>query len=466
MRSSDTHTINDFDSTIDLSGIPVDTSSPVMITGATGYLGSWVTKGLLDAGVTVHAAVRDPQNTNKVAHLNRMAEQAPGTLRLFAGDLLQPGSYDQAMEGCTVVIHTASPFIRAVEDPQRDLIAPALQGTRNVLTGVGRTPSVTRVVLTSSIAAMYGDAADIEGYPGRILTETCWNTTSSLSHEPYPYSKTLAEKEAWRLAAEQDRWRLVTINPSMILGPSLGSAPTSDSFSTIRMMIDGTARLGAPRVGISVVDVREVAQAHIAAAFLPEAHGRYIASAEDTDIFALTSTLLPRFGRSLPLPRRALPRPVVVAMAPRLGQTRTYIRRNVGYTVRSDASRSRLELGTRYRPVQASLEEMVEQMLPELGGRGVTGRGADDAGRLGTFRRAGAGGASARATGRGPARSGPDVRPDGATPPPTARGRAPPGRRGAWQPGQPARAGRASPPGRAAPAASRLRLGYAHLPAA
>ena len=172
MRSSDTHTINDFDSTIDLSGIPVDTSSPVMITGATGYLGSWVTKGLLDAGLTVHAAVRDPHNTSKVAHLNRIAEQAPGTLRLFAGDLLQPGSYDEAMEGCAVVIHTASPFIRAVDDPQRDLVAPALQGTRNVLAGVGRTPSVTRVVLTSSIAAMYGDATDIQGYPGRILTAT------------------------------------------------------------------------------------------------------------------------------------------------------------------------------------------------------------------------------------------------------------------------------------------------------
>lgn len=260
---------DNFDSAIVLSGIPIDNSSPVMVTGATGYLGSWVTKGLLDAGVTVHAAVRDPQNTSKVAHLNRMAEQAPGTLRLFTSDLLQPGSYNQAMEGCAVVIHTASPFIRAVADPQRDLVAPALQGTRNVLAGVERTPSVTRVVLTSSIAAMYGDAADIEGYPGRILTETCWNSTSSLSHEPYAYSKTLAEKEAWRLAAGQDRWRLVTVNPSMILGPSLSSAPTSDSFSTIRMMIDGTARLGAPRVGISVVDVREVAQAHIAAAFLP-----------------------------------------------------------------------------------------------------------------------------------------------------------------------------------------------------
>ena len=67
---------------------------------------------------------------------------------------------------------------------------------------------------------------------------------------------------------------------------------------------------------------------------------------------------------SFPLPRRVLPGPVLLAMAPRLGLTRAYVRRNVGYTVRSDASRSRLELGTRYRPVQASLEEMVEQMLP------------------------------------------------------------------------------------------------------
>ena len=194
---------------------------------------------------------------------------------------------------------------------------------------------------------MYGDAVDIEGYPGRILTETCWNTTSSAGHQPYPYSKTLAEKEAWRLAAEQRRWDLVAINPAMIVGPALGSAPTSESFSTARMLIDGTARLGAPRLGISAVDVRKVAQAHIAAVFLPEARGRYIVSAEDTDLLALAGRLLPRFGRSFPLPRRPLPGPVLLAMAPRVGLTRAYVRRNVGYTVRADASRSRHELGTR-----------------------------------------------------------------------------------------------------------------------
>ena len=183
----------------------MDTSAPVAVTGATGYLGSWVAKGLLEAGATVHAAVRTPHATAKVAHLHRAADQAPGTLRLFNADLLRPGSYNEAMAGCRVVIHTASPFVRQVQDPRRNLVTPALEGTRNVLAGVKETPSVTRVVLTSSTAAMYGDAVDIKGYPGRILTKTCWNTTSSAGHQPYPYSKTLAEKEAWRLAAGQDR---------------------------------------------------------------------------------------------------------------------------------------------------------------------------------------------------------------------------------------------------------------------
>lgn len=345
----------------------MDTSAPVAVTGATGYLGSWVAKGLLEAGATVHAAVRTPHATAKVAHLHRAADQAPGTLRLFNADLLRPGSYNEAMAGCRAVIHTASPFVRQVQDPRRNLVTPALEGTRNVLAGVKETPSVTRVVLTSSTAAMYGDAVDLSDvarYPGGIVTEDCWNTTSSLTREPYSYSKTLAEREAWRLAADQDRWSLVSINPALVLGPALGEAPTSESLTIVRMLIDGTSRLGAPRVGVSVVDVREVARAHIAAAFLEEAHGRYVVSAEDTDILSLSGRLVPRYGQRLRLPRRALPRPLLLALAPRIGMTREYVRRNVGFPVRCDATRSRTELGVRYRPAQESLEAMVEQMLP------------------------------------------------------------------------------------------------------
>lgn len=348
---------------IDLRGIPVDTTAPVMVTGGTGYLGSWVVRGLLEAGATVHAAVRNPDDAAKVAHLEAAAQAGPGRLRLFAADLLQEGSYDRAMEGCAVVIHTASPFIRAVSDPQRDLVTPALEGTRNVLGGVERTASVRRVVLTSSVAAMCGDAADLEDYPGRIVAEDSWNASSSLDHEPYSYSKTLAEKEAWRVAQGQERWRLTTIHPSFILGPALNASPTSDSFSIVQMILEGALGAGAPDIRLSAVDVREVAQAHIAAAFLPGAHGRYIVSAEDTDILSLARSLRPRFGRALRLPSRPLPGPLLLALAPRIGLTRRYVRRNAGCDYRVDAARSRRELGIRYRPVQESMEVMAAQML-------------------------------------------------------------------------------------------------------
>src|SRR3954447_956907 len=133
----------------DLSGIPVDTSVPVLVTGATGYVAGWIVKGLLDAGVTVHAAVRDPQNTGKVQHLLDLADRSPGALRLFAADLLRDGSYTEAMQGCGIVLHTASPFTTRVKDPLRELIDPAVQGTRTVLESADAVPSVTRVVLTS-----------------------------------------------------------------------------------------------------------------------------------------------------------------------------------------------------------------------------------------------------------------------------------------------------------------------------
>jgi len=91
-----------------------------------------------------------------------------------------------------------------------------------VLDAVNRTESVERVVLTSSCAAIYGDVADCAAAPGGVLTEEVWNTSSSLEHVPYSYSKTVAERAAWEMAGAQDRWRLVVINPAGIYGPSAG----------------------------------------------------------------------------------------------------------------------------------------------------------------------------------------------------------------------------------------------------
>ena len=191
-----------------------DTAAPVLVTGATGYVAGWLTKRLLAEGFTVHAAVRDPDNAEKLAHLRALERDLPGRLKFFRADLLKDGSYTEAMQTCRVVFHTASPFASVVNDPQRDLVDPALNGTRNVLSSANRTETVERVVLTSSCAAIFGDVADVALAPDGILTEDVWNTSSNLDHQPYNYSKTLAEREAWRIAGSQARWRSVRRCPA------------------------------------------------------------------------------------------------------------------------------------------------------------------------------------------------------------------------------------------------------------
>lgn len=344
--------------------VNIDTSKPVMVSGATGYVAGWIVKGLLDAGCTVHAAVRDPSRTDKVKHLTDIADAGPGTIKFFAADLMQDGSYDEAMAGSGVVFHTASPFTIDVKDPQKELIDPAVHGTTTVLESANRTPSVTRVVVTSSCAAIYGDNVDIAKAPDGRIDESVWNTSSNLEHGAYSYSKTLAEQAAWKLAEAQDRWKLVVINPSLVIGPALQDKPTSESFSLVKQMGDGTMRMGAPKWGFGVVDVRDLAQAHIAAGFVPEANGRNIISGHETTLFDMSQELKDKYGQ-YPLPRGAAPKWLVWLMAPFMGggMTRKIVSGNVNVPWRGDNSKGRRELGVTYRPLKNSMEEMFQQML-------------------------------------------------------------------------------------------------------
>ena len=149
----------------------IDKTKPIMITGATGYVAGWIVKKLLDEGMTVHAAVRNPENIESVRHLDALAAKSPGKIIYFKTDLLKESSYDEAMTGCELVFHTASPFTSKFTDPQKELVDPALDGTKNVLGSVNRTASVKRVVLTSSCAAIIGDAIDCLNYPSGTGTE-------------------------------------------------------------------------------------------------------------------------------------------------------------------------------------------------------------------------------------------------------------------------------------------------------
>jgi nucleoside-diphosphate-sugar epimerase len=345
----------------------IDKSAPVVVTGASGYIASWIVKQLLDAGHTVHATVRNPDRLESVTHLKRAADGAPGKLVLFKADLLIPGSFDAAMVGSQVVIHTASPFlIGKIADPEAALVRPALEGTRNVLDAVERTSSVRRVVLTSSVAAIFGDAAELARAPKGSFDETQWNTTSSVEHNPYPYSKVRAEREARERNQAQSRWDLVCINPGFVFGPSLTKSSDSYSIETLLNMGRGKFFTGVPKLHFGCVDVRDVARAHVLAAFTPSASGRYIVSAREMSMLDIAGSLREQYGKRFRLPRAELPKPMVWLFGPlTAGVTRKYVELNVGHKVRLDNGRSVRELGLSYHsPVQA-IAEQFQQLIDD-----------------------------------------------------------------------------------------------------
>lgn len=215
----------------------IDQQKPVLVTGGTGYIASWIIKQLLEEGKKVRTTVRNLSDKKKYEHLSRMAESAKGSLSFFEADLLKKGSFLEAMNGCELVIHTASPFkISGLKDAQKELVEPALEGTRNVLESVNQTENVIRVVLTSSIVAVVGDAIDIQQTRDGIFTEADWNFSSSVNHQPYPYSKMLAEKLAWEMVGQQNRWDLVVINPGFVMGPSLSQRTDSTSIEIMHQV--------------------------------------------------------------------------------------------------------------------------------------------------------------------------------------------------------------------------------------
>lgn len=340
----------------------VDKSKPVLVTGATGYVAGRLVEKLLSEGHTVHAAVRDPQNKEKTKFLDDLAAQLPGEIKYFKADLLEDGSYDEAMKGCEIVFHTASPFIRNVEDPKRDLVDPAKKGTRNVLESANRTESVKRVVVTSSCAAIYGDAKDLESVPNNTLTEELWNTSSSLEHQPYSYSKVEAEKEAWNIANEQDRWRLVMINPSFVLGPGINPYATSESFEIMKQIGKGDFKMGAPEFNIGCIDVRDLAVAHYRAGTYPDAKGRHIISGHNSG-FQEIARIIKEAYPNYPISTRKIPKWLLWLIAPSVGMTRKEVSFNVGYPWKADNSKSKRELDMEYRPLKETVLEFFDQLV-------------------------------------------------------------------------------------------------------
>ena len=342
------------------------THGPILVTGATGYIASWVIKNLLEQGHTVHATVRNLNKKNSFAHLEKIASESAGSLQLFQANLLEPHSFDQAMQGCEIVLHMASPFVVTnYKDAIKDIIEPAILGTENVLNSVNKTESVKRVVVTSSIASTYGDAIDIKQTAHNEFDESHWNTTSSETHQPYPYSKVMAERKAWDMQKAQTRWDLVCINPALVLGPSLTPNTQSGSVEVLQQFANGMTLAGVPPMWNGIVDVRDVADAHLQAAFNPKAEGRYIISGGTLSLLEMGKILRQNFGNKFPFPRNQLPKATFKLFGPFVGFSKSFVELNMGYPIYFNATKSQQELSIHYRNIENSLVEHFQQLLDD-----------------------------------------------------------------------------------------------------
>ena len=348
----------------------IDTSSPVMVTGSTGYVAGVLCKELLKAGLTVHCPVRDPTNESKIQHLKDIEANSDGTLRFFRADLLDDGSYLESMKDCSTVFHTASPFSMSVPKGKEKeiLLDPAIKGTKNVLQSAKETPTVKRVVLTSSIAAVAADGTDRKEFfqkTGKMCNEDSWNETASVDYSPYGYSKTLAEKAAWEFVKDKDcNYELIVINPGFVMGPGIMVHPTSESYQFVQRLGNGVMKYGCPNTGIVAVDVRDVAKAHFNAGFTENVNGRYLVVGHNTNIMGIAAALSENFSE-YPFPKNSFPKWILWLIAPLIGMTRTYVWRAVNVEAGMDNSKSIRGLNMEYKPLNVTMQDMFIQMVDD-----------------------------------------------------------------------------------------------------
>lgn len=245
--------------------MPSVSGKVVCVTGAGGFIASWLVKLLLEKGYTVRGTVRNPDDP-KNFHLREL-EGANERLILCKADLNDYQSLVEAINGCDGVFHTASPV---TDDPEQ-MVVPAVNGAKNVITAAANA-EVRRVVLTSSIGAIYMDP---NRDPEKVVDETCWSDLEFCKNTKnwYCYGKVVSEQAACDLAKELCV-DLVVINPVLVLGPLLQPSLNA-SVLHIMKYLTGSAKTYANSIQ-AYVHVKDVALAHILLFETHSASGRYL----------------------------------------------------------------------------------------------------------------------------------------------------------------------------------------------
>jgi dihydroflavonol-4-reductase len=329
----------------------------VLVTGGSGFLGGWCLVELLRRGYRVRTTVRDLARETEVRAKVAAKAEAADHLSVCAADLQDDAGWQAAAEGCDYVLHVASPFPAAQPKDPDELIVPAREGTLRVLRAA-LDAGVERVVVTSSVAAVRGGVTSSPA----PLTEADWTDGDNPSLPPYTRSKALAERAAWDLTAERgETAKLAVVNPGAILGPVLG-AEHSTSLALVERLLKGMP--GTPRIGFSVVDVRDVADLHLKAMTAPEAGGeRFIAVARFQWMADVAAVLRERLGpAAVKVPARRLPDVLVRGIGVFDPSVRS-IAKQLGEKVELSSAKAESTLGWQPRPVEETIVDCAQSLI-------------------------------------------------------------------------------------------------------
>ena len=298
----------------------------VLVTGATGFIAGHCILQLLQQGYCVRGTLRTMARAPQVRAALEAQGQSVERLEIVWADLLQDAGWPEAASDCDFVLHLAMPLPQRRPKHEDELIVPAREGTLRVLrAAVGA--GVRRVVLCSSLAAVgLGHRT-----PGKVFTEADWSRLDR-PIGPYPRAKTVAERAAWDFVTGPENTshlELAVMHPGDVLGPLLDRGQHISANAILGCM--GKGAVGVPRLSMPVVDVRDVATAHLAAMLVPEAAGqRFCCSAATVTMQDIALILRRAFaGRGYRIISWTLPDPVVRlagrfmpgvwAIVPRLG---------------------------------------------------------------------------------------------------------------------------------------------------
>jgi dihydroflavonol-4-reductase len=336
----------------------------VLVTGGTGFVAGWCIVELLRRGYAVRTSVRSLSRESAVRAAIASAVDAADQLRFVRADLTQDEGWDAAVASCDYVLHVASPLGSKAGDAN-ELIVPARDGTLRVLRAATKA-GVRRVVMTSAAAAARPPRGS-----DRIADEAAWTDTSDRKFDFYRLSKILAERAAWDfMAGNAGPTTFTTILPGAVFGPVL-TRENLGSVQIIQRLLEGRPP-GIPRLGFSVVDVRDLAELHVRAMTSPEAAGqRFIAAGHFMWMQDIANTLRSRLGeRAARVPTRGLPDFVFKLLSLFIPQLRM-LAADLGRMNRSTSEKARRVLGFSPRPATTTVVDCAESLLAAAARRAV-----------------------------------------------------------------------------------------------